>query len=546
MLFKRFENAQPLLLPLLWGFCLFWTLSPFPFPFGNQDPYFFWAINSSLDGLLNADFLAQQPDPFPLVSILFRFIPVQAFPSLSHLLMFGLCVVYTKAAFDILKNQLLAFPILVPSLFLLAHSSFFWSSFFLHFFSLDLRWFWHHGIAQQGLLFGYFQPSAFGVFLLLGLGYFFQEKYRAFLFCLLVAGAFHANYILLGGLVLGIAFVFQPKALWKEKGLFMLLSLVWGAYLLYSYRYFKVDSPAFLEASAYFIQNNPHLDPFNWLNLESILKLAFLLVVFGVYRDGSMGKFLLALLGLTVLLSLLTLASKNVFLVNLAPWRMSVVLMPLALFLGIRKGAEWITARPWNSWFPLWGLLLGALFAESVFRFFGNASPAYLHHWRWLALAFMAIASVLVWGLSRFPKYHTLPAFLVLITAPAFGVVQYTFEKRELRLLPEWTIEKELHAYRPPKPVVLFPLSMKTFRLRSLCPVYIDANVYFSPALPEWKRRQTWNKAFFQNPNRFTAAEIRKEGISHLVCSPELALNDSIWTLKKTYPNLNLYQLHEP
>jgi hypothetical protein len=546
MLLKRFENSQTLLLPLLWGFCLFWTISPFPFPFGNQDPYLFWAINTSLDGLLNADFLAQQPDPFPLVSLLFRFLPIQAYSSVSHLLMFCLCVVYTKAAFDLLKNQLTAFPILVPSLFLLAHSSFLWSGFFLHSFSLDLRWFWHHGIAQQGLLFGYFQPSAMGVFMLLGLVYFFQAKYKEFLLCLLIAGAFHANYILLGALILGMAFIFQPKTLCKQKGLLLLLSLVWGTYLLYSYYYFKVDSPAFLEASTYFIQNNPHLDPFNWLNLESALKLGFMFSFFWIYRESPMGKFLLALLGLTVLLSLLTLALKNVFLVNLAPWRMSVVLMPMAIFLGIRKGAEWFTALSGNKWFPLWGVVLGALVAELVFRFFGNASPFYLYQWRWFTLASMAIGAGLVWGLTRFPKYHVLPAFLVLLTAPALGVLQYTFEKRELRLLPEFTVEKELQALRPPKPVVLFPLSMKVFRLRSLCPVYIDANVYFSPALPEWKRRQTWNNTFFQDPQKFTAAEIRKEGITHLVCAPDLPLNDSIWTLKKTFPNLNLYQVHEP
>ncbi len=546
MLIKRFENGQSLLLPLLWGFCLFWTISPFPFPFGNQDPYMFWAINASLDGMLNADFLAQQPDPFPLVSLLFRFFSISFFPTISHLLLFVLCVLYTKVAIDLLKNQWIAFPILVPTLFLLAHSSFFWSSFFLHFMDIDLRWFWHHGIAEQGLLFGYFQPSAFGVFLLLGVGYFFQTKYKEFLLCLLVAGAFHANYILLGALILGLAFVFQSKALWKEKGLLVILLLVWGTYMLYSYHYFKVEGQAFLEASNYFIQNNPHLDPFNWINLDSVLKAIVMFAVFWFYRESQSGKFLLSLLGITVLLSILTLISKNVFLINFAPWRMSVVLMPFALFLGIRRVAEWVTDQSGNKWFPLWGLVLGALVAELVFRFFGNTSPAYMQQWRWIAFFCMAIGAALVWMFSRFPKYHVFPAFLVLVTAPALGVMQYTFEKRELSSLPESTIEKDLHALRAPKPVVLFPLSMKVFRLRSLCPVYIDANVYFSPALPEWKRRQTWNKAFFQNPGNFSAADIRKEGITHLVCSPDLPLNDSIWTLKKAYPNLNLYQLHEP
>ena len=188
---------------------------------------------------------------------------------------------------------------------------------------IDLRWFWHHGIAEQGLLFGYFQPSAFGVFLLLGVGYFFQTKYKEFLLCLLVAGAFHANYILLGALILGLAFVFQSKALWKEKGLLVILLLVWGTYMLYSYHYFKVEGQAFLEASNYFIQNNPHLDPFNWINLDSVLKAIVMFAVFWFYRESQSGKFPLSLLGITVLLSILTLISKNVFLINFAPGLLS-------------------------------------------------------------------------------------------------------------------------------------------------------------------------------------------------------------------------------
>jgi hypothetical protein len=125
-------------------------------------------------------------------------------------------------------------------------------------------------------------------------------------------------------------------------------------------------------------------------------------------------------------------------------------------------------------------------------------------------------------------------------------MVQYGFEKRECSLLPESSVEQELGQICGPNALVLFPLPMKSFRLRSLCPVYIDANVYFTPALPEWKRRLLWNKEFFQNPTRFSKEEIRKEGITHLVCSPEISLQEGSWMKKKKYKNLNVYQLNEP
>jgi len=546
MVLKWFNNAQARFLPLFWGFCLFWTISPFPFPFGNQDPYLFWAINASLDGKLNADFLSNQPDPFPLFTLLYRFLPVQFFAGLSHFLMFLICVVYAKSASELLKKQWKEYPVFILAILLVIHSSFLWGGFFKHLFFADYRWFTHHGIAKQGLLFGYFQPSALGVFLLLGLVYYFQSKYREFLLCLLVAGAFHANYILLG-LILGcLAFLFRPRELWKEKKIMILLILVWVSYLWYSINYFKVEGSAFNEAAVYFIQHNPHLDPLNWLNLETLIKLGFIWIAFYRRRHLFEGKFLLSLLGVTVFLSILTLVSKNSYLINLAPWRMSVIMMPMAIFFTIQVAIEKIKDRSWLKDFPFFGLILGAVVAELIYCFLGNPSSEYLIKWRWVAFFCLFLGALVNGIFSRFNDNKDLPALLALLILPLAGMVQYGFEKRECSLLPESSVEQELGQICGPNALVLFPLPMKSIRLRSLCPVYIDANVYFTPALPEWKRRLLWNKEFFQNPTRFSKEEIRKEGITHLVCSPEISLKEGSWMKKKKYKNLNVYQLNEP
>lgn len=542
---NRLSGLLNQLLPWFFGFSLFWTISPFPFPFGNQDPYFFWSYNTSLNQFLQKDFLSAQPDPFPLFSILFKYLPAWFYPIASHLIFFLLAVVYFVSFSKLLQGKLNRQTWILPGLFLVAHSSFVWSGFMNHAFNLDLRWFWHHGIAGQGLLFGYLQPSAWGVFLLLALVYAMQQKWKGFLICLSIAGAFHANYILLGGMILLVVFYYYPKKILAEWPLLLCLSVAWLPYLVYSYTYFKPNNTEFKLASEYFIQNNPHLDPLHWLNLETYFKAGFMVVVFGFFTRNWHRQVLLAILGLCLVLSILALVWKNVFLINLAPWRMSVILMPVALFLFLSKLSDWLSASPKVAGL-IAGLFLGILAAELSFKVFGNLNPNFVETWKKLAFQGILIAALLGIGLAYLPKSQNLAIALLVLALPALGVLQHRFETMELAKLPEWEAEKELRSTPDANRVLLFPLEFKSVRLRAKTAVYIDANVYFSPALPEWKRRQEWNLAFFKNPKSFSKTAIRQQGITHLLCNKNISLTDSVWELQKSYSHLHLYKLHEP
>ncbi len=526
---------------ILFGFLLFWAISPSPFPFGNQDPYLFWAVNKSCGGCLNNDLLAAQPDGFPLFTALFQFFPIAWFPPLSHLLCLGGCCVYAYSLLSFLgfkkdENDKSVYFSNLPNiaLILLLHSGLLWGFFCKKFLGTDLNWLWHHGLAEQGLLFGYLQPSVSGVFLLLGLAFLYQERITAFILAITLAGAFHANYIVLGAMIFLAFIFFKPRLALQHILWFVLPAIAWGIYGWYSLENFTPNSLEFITASRYFIQNNPHLDPLNWLNASSLFQL--LIMVSGIWtiRQTDFGKFLFLLFSLGVLLSVAALLSQNVFLVNLSPWRLSVVLMPLSLILLVNR-----ISQPQFSTF-LFSLGIVMLASAMFFKFFGNSSSDYLLKWR-IGTAILVLKAGIV--LYFKPQKH-LPSLLILGILMG-GVIQYCFEKLHIANLPEAQAEAYIETLPNTNSLYLVPPDIRCFTLKTLAPAYLGNTVYFSPQLPLWKKHQEFEKAFFKNPAQFPISFIKSEKITHLLCSRQLMLPSSVWTLDIQLGQMNLYKRND-
>ena len=152
------------------------------FPTGNQCIYFFWGIKNSGFGFLEHDFLVTQADPFPLFSWLVQY-SYSLFGSISFLFWYWLLnLVYVIAVFEIAEEvskqlSLKLNKLLFAVFFFFVNSTFIWGFFFSRFFNLDLRWVWDSGFAEQGILRGYFQPSVFGVFILLSVALFAKKRF---------------------------------------------------------------------------------------------------------------------------------------------------------------------------------------------------------------------------------------------------------------------------------------------------------------------------------------------------------------------------------
>jgi hypothetical protein len=494
---------------------------------------------------LKIDFLASQPDGFPLFTLFFQFFQSNLFPIIAHYLFFMACCIYAYSMMQIgglnFKN---GFSLIFSSKFVLLlflHSGLVWGTFCSKFFNLDLNWIWHHGLAEQGLLFGYFQPSTMGVLLFMGFAFYSRNKIVPFIMLTTIAGIFHANYILLGGMVF-VAFGISSPEAFRRNAVWLLFPLIaWGIYGAYSLISFTSNSPEFLKASRFYIKNNSHLDPLNWLKFSSFFQLSIILTGLWFSRKSGFGKFLAVLFTLTALASALVLISNNVFLINLAPWRMSVIFVPTCLVLTISNLPAFAFYQQWNWPKLFFAITIAILLSVLFYKCFGNGSDAFLLKWRWGTV----IAILTTFGILSLPTFKTYHFSLILILLLlAGGVVQLLFEEKEIENLPETLALEKICNLKNRTALFLVPMNVRWFTLKTLAPSYVGNNVYFSPALPEWKRRQAWVKGFFENSMLLTKIQIQNEGITHLLCPVGTKLSTSVWTLQSRCGAMEIYHLN--
>ncbi|MBP9152195.1 MAG: hypothetical protein KBF73_07935, partial [Flavobacteriales bacterium] len=156
---------------------------------GNQNIYFLWGMADLLPNAFTADPLLLSPNPYPLFSWLISIFPVQFLGLWTTILYIFLSSIYTFSLFGIAdritplynhRTHLFSFL----TFFLFLHSSPIWGTYFQLLFDMDLRWMWDSGIAEQGVLRGYLQPSMFGVFLLLSLYQAMKKNYALAILCI--------------------------------------------------------------------------------------------------------------------------------------------------------------------------------------------------------------------------------------------------------------------------------------------------------------------------------------------------------------------------
>ena len=113
-------------------------------------------------------------------------------------------------------------------------------------FGIDLRSLFTDGVADQSILGPIFQPSIFGVLMILSLSMFVSERTIAAVVALSLGGSFHSNY-LLPAAVMTVCYMIQRKcegfSLLKMLGIGMLALFIVLPVLIYDYRAFTPTSP---------------------------------------------------------------------------------------------------------------------------------------------------------------------------------------------------------------------------------------------------------------------------------------------------------------
>ena len=348
----------------------------------HQNTYLLHGLAAAGIGFLRLDWLAQTTDPFPAFSVLvsltlqtlgenafyFFFIAIVAIYGYSILgiasEVFGMDSTSEKyltyfVLLTVLEAGLLAGPLL----------KFHGLSPFVPMF--EPNGLLTRGVAYQSILGQIFQPSLFGVFLILSIFFFLREKPFHAVACSAIAATFHSSYFLSAAVLTGIYMaVILIKDKDYRKALFLGATslLLIAPALLYAYLNFRPTTPdIYAQAQSILVDGRIpyHAIVAKWFGQSALLQI--LIIVWSIYlvRRTKIFPILLGMFLAAVLLTAVQMLTGSKSLALLLPWRISTVLVPIASSLILAKLVIMvfqILNNPLSKWVkPLQSVILAVI-----------------------------------------------------------------------------------------------------------------------------------------------------------------------------------------
>ena len=322
-------------------FCM--AYSQAPLYYSNQNQYFLHGFTKAKLGYLEKDWLGNTTDPTPLFSGLICFSITWLNENIFYLYYGILQGVFLCCAWIIYhrKNNTKTIEIadyaIFSAIFILINSAALrWLSYRI--FGHDYPWFLQAGVAGQYILGAMFQPSNFGVFLLLGLCLFFLEKHFPATVFTCLAGILHTTYLLGGAfIILGFQVYLVLDGKIKKALLIGILALLLVApSVFYAAGNFQPStSEGFKEAQEFLVKFRlpHHCLPSLWFDWVACLQIAWIFLSIFLLRKQKEVVVILIPFLLGALLTILQVATQNNTLALLFPWRISAVLVPLATMI---------------------------------------------------------------------------------------------------------------------------------------------------------------------------------------------------------------------
>lgn len=489
--------------------CLFGIVySQAPLYYSNQNQYFLHGLAAAGRGLLQEDWLANTADPTPLfgqlVAFTSRYLPEWAFHVYYGLLQ-GVYWVSLLSLFSVLaatqdrSRVRLGFA----ALLLLVHSAVLrWGSYRLG--GADYVCYFQGWLAAQYVLGPVFQPSVFGVWLVLAVALFLRDRPFAAVASAALSALMHSTYLLPAGmLTLAFLLVLLREGRWHQAGLLA----AWGLVLVTPgvVRILLVFGPTHAEAFAeaqrilVHVRIPHHCLPRVWFDGITLAQVCWIVLALAcVYRTRLFPVVSVVFL-LSVALTLVQMTTQNDTLALLFPWRTSVILLPLAT-AAILSRFVLVAGRGFDHPAAAWAS--GGLVAVLVV-----AGLAML----WFRQGFQTNDEEL--PLLEYVRDHQAQGDLYLLPVQVpnlAGTVRGSISS-DFKPLPTKRTDTRL-----------IPFDFQRFRLFTGTPIFVDfkAIPYKDVEVLEWHRRVRWNEKVYQERDwnqTGTLAELRREGITHVV-----------------------------
>jgi len=338
---RRAQKWLPLFLKYSsWTFIFTVVYAQSPLFTSNQNQYFLHGLAEAGIGFLKQDWLANTLDPTPvfsfLVYITYRFSHTYMWFYLWYAILLGIYLFSLLGiARTLFKAQSQKSTIIYFALILGLHSA---ALRFLISQAINPNWayLFEGGVAGQRLFGPVFQPSTFGVFLIVSIYLFLQKRRYAALFASALAVTFHPTYLLSAAL-LTLAYmwvVFKEEGSASKSILLGIVSLVLVfPVLAYVYKSFGGTASEIAQQARDILVNYriPHHALIaNWLDISVYIQLALVFSAIALLRRTSLFPIMLVLTVMTISLTFIQAFVNSNYLALLFPWRISVVLVPLS------------------------------------------------------------------------------------------------------------------------------------------------------------------------------------------------------------------------
>jgi len=450
----------------------------FPLYKGNYNTYLLHGFAAAGRGQLAFDWLVGTSDPFPVFSALIALpaaLDWRWFFYFGHAALLGVYLFATMRLVEGAYGQ--HGPISTVSLLFVLAFPQVWlgRDAISQVFDGDWAWYLQAGVAEQYVVGHMFQPSLFGVLCLASLAAFAQRRDWSALVLAAAAVLMHFSYLItVLGLTAGYSFV-----RWRETAdaravlRYVACGLVLCAMAsLPALRFLPTDQASSAQAARILteVRFPHHALPARWLGHPSLLWLQGPLLVAGAllaWRTRIRWVFsMLLALGSVLLVTQIATGSRQLAL--LFPWRVSVVLVPVAFSL-------------------VMGSLSRRLWARRTSR------PA---------VAFAALGAIL---------------------AAAYGYSHTRAELRRYEREPLVSLLSAARAMATPQTLFVIPTNMERFRLETGAPTFVDfkAHPYKDIEVVEWHARVSLADELDSNdPVRSCEAAAKlhvRYGVTHFV-----------------------------
>lgn len=351
------HRLTPLSVLILWiGIAILFGLAYTQSPLyeGNQNTKFLHGLARAGTGNLQDDWLANTADPLPAFSSLVA-ITARINPNLFYLEYFIMFGIYVFSLWGILTHLFNAQKNLTKQALFLGLIFLYHAQYILwrvnKGYGIDLSLL-HNGVALQYLLGPEFQTNVFGVLLLLSIYLFLQRRTIWAMILIGVAAIFHPAYLLSGALLTiayGLILFWEnlrvsqaeqklsPAVIWQAARQPVFLSAITLVLVLpiiiYNQTALAATSPETYEQAMRLLiyERIPHHSlPEVWLGGSAYLQIGLILVGMLVARKSRLGAIMLVLFSGAALFTLVQMFTGSLTLAAIAPWRVSVLLVPLA------------------------------------------------------------------------------------------------------------------------------------------------------------------------------------------------------------------------